>query len=108
MVRGDQGEAAGRGRRPPAAQGRGRAVRRDQRQPALRSPDINRLSREVHVVGAQDFQSSGGPRHTPSIFRGGEATITLQDVAYHFGLRTDDVLVGDCVRDFQFWYGQPT
>ncbi|MED6195566.1 hypothetical protein PIB30_039081 [Stylosanthes scabra] len=49
--RGDQSEAAGRRRRPPAAGGRGRTAGRGQRQPALRSPDINRLSREVHVVG---------------------------------------------------------
>ncbi|MED6161139.1 hypothetical protein PIB30_057888 [Stylosanthes scabra] len=84
MARGDQGEAAGCGWRPPAGLGQGRAAGRGQRQLALRNSDINRLSREIHVVGALDFQvphllelrrgsvvSGGGLRHTPFIFRGG-------------------------------------
>ncbi|MED6160812.1 hypothetical protein PIB30_054803 [Stylosanthes scabra] len=36
--------------------GRGRAVGRGQRQSALRSSNIGRLTREVHLVGAVDFQ----------------------------------------------------
>ncbi|MED6211393.1 hypothetical protein PIB30_073280 [Stylosanthes scabra] len=31
----------------------------------------------------------------------------FDDVAYHLGLRTDGDPVGDCVRDFQQWYGRP-
>ncbi|XP_057740615.1 serine/threonine-protein phosphatase 7 long form homolog [Arachis stenosperma] len=34
----------------------------------------------------------------------GECTITLQDVAYHLGLRTDGDPVGGCFRDFQAHY----
>ncbi|RYQ82471.1 hypothetical protein Ahy_B10g101057 [Arachis hypogaea] len=34
----------------------------------------------------------------------GECTITLQDVAYHLGLRADGNPVGGCFRDFQTWY----
>ncbi|MED6118549.1 hypothetical protein PIB30_003765 [Stylosanthes scabra] len=66
--------------------GRGRTAGRGQRQPAMRSLDINKLTRETHVVGAVD----------------------LQDVAYHLGLCTDGKLVGGCVRDFQQWYGRST
>ncbi|MED6194593.1 hypothetical protein PIB30_029971 [Stylosanthes scabra] len=36
----------------------------------------------------------------------GECTITLQDVAYHLGLRTDEEPVGGCMRDFQTHYQQ--
>ncbi|MED6146417.1 hypothetical protein PIB30_034331 [Stylosanthes scabra] len=35
-----------------------------------------------------------------------ECTITLQDVAYHLGLRTDGEPVGGCMRDFQEHYQQ--
>ncbi|MED6187822.1 hypothetical protein PIB30_116749 [Stylosanthes scabra] len=38
----------------------------------------------------------------------GECTITLQDVAYHLGLRTDGEPVGGCMRDFQTWHQHPT
>ncbi|XP_025634914.1 protein MAIN-LIKE 2-like [Arachis hypogaea] len=38
----------------------------------------------------------------------GETSITLQDVAYHIGLRTADESVGGCNRDFQLWHQHPT
>ncbi|KAL4316330.1 hypothetical protein AHAS_Ahas15G0274300 [Arachis hypogaea] len=38
----------------------------------------------------------------------GEASITLEDVAYHTGLRTAGEPVGGCTRDFQRWHGHPT
>ncbi|QHO11832.1 uncharacterized protein DS421_15g501660 [Arachis hypogaea] len=38
----------------------------------------------------------------------GECTITLQDVAYYFGLRMHDELAGGCLCDFQTWYQHPT
>ncbi|RYR73080.1 hypothetical protein Ahy_A02g007379 [Arachis hypogaea] len=38
----------------------------------------------------------------------GEVTITLQDVAYHLGLRAQGNPVGWCLRDFVRWYGTET
>ncbi|RYR11198.1 hypothetical protein Ahy_B05g079672 [Arachis hypogaea] len=35
----------------------------------------------------------------------GECTITLQDVAYHLGLRAHREPVGGCFSDFHTWYG---
>ncbi|MED6184891.1 hypothetical protein PIB30_051820 [Stylosanthes scabra] len=37
-----------------------------------------------------------------------EVTITLQDVAYHIGLRTHGHPVDEAMRDFQMWYQHPT
>ncbi|MED6141251.1 hypothetical protein PIB30_101450, partial [Stylosanthes scabra] len=54
MARGDQGEAAGHERGLPGGRGWGRG--RGQRQPAMRSANLGRLTREVHVVGAVDFE----------------------------------------------------
>ncbi|QHN96843.1 uncharacterized protein DS421_18g622220 [Arachis hypogaea] len=38
----------------------------------------------------------------------GEVTITLQDVAYHLGLRSHGNPIGGCLRDFGRWYGTET
>ncbi|MED6164733.1 hypothetical protein PIB30_093038 [Stylosanthes scabra] len=38
----------------------------------------------------------------------GECTITLQDVDYHLGLRTNGDPINGCVRDFRVWYGTET
>ncbi|RYQ93048.1 hypothetical protein Ahy_B09g099305 [Arachis hypogaea] len=38
----------------------------------------------------------------------GEYTITLQDVVYHLGIRTDGEPVGECLCDFQTWHQRPT
>ncbi|QHO21663.1 uncharacterized protein DS421_11g348690 [Arachis hypogaea] len=38
----------------------------------------------------------------------GEVTITLQDVAYHLGLRAHGNPVGGCLHDFGRWYGTET
>ncbi|RYR00345.1 hypothetical protein Ahy_B07g088477 [Arachis hypogaea] len=37
-----------------------------------------------------------------------EVTITLQDVAYHLGLRAHGNHVEGCLRDFRRWYGTET
>ncbi|RYR34234.1 protein MAIN-LIKE 1-like [Arachis duranensis] len=38
----------------------------------------------------------------------GEVTITLQDVAYHLGLRAHGNPIEGCLRDFGRWYGTET
>ncbi|MED6135159.1 hypothetical protein PIB30_043592 [Stylosanthes scabra] len=100
-------------------------------QPAGEAPQaaqiLSRLNREYHIADAlrpvsstrsscgtspltlyscQDLWSFGGRRRIRFASRGGECTITLQDVAYHLGLRTDGDPVGGCIRDFQQHYQQ--
>ncbi|QHO24061.1 uncharacterized protein DS421_12g368970 [Arachis hypogaea] len=88
--------------------------------------DINTLNETSHYAEAADFEK---PRlllprrvshtlpppdaivlylthtfHLPW----GEVTITLQDVAYHLGLRAHGNPVGGCLRDFGRWYDMET
>ncbi|RYR01538.1 hypothetical protein Ahy_B06g080426 [Arachis hypogaea] len=37
-----------------------------------------------------------------------ESTITLQDIACHLRLHTDEKPVSGCLHDFQTWYHRPT
>ncbi|MED6133730.1 hypothetical protein PIB30_030819 [Stylosanthes scabra] len=52
MARGGQRQAAIR----RGWRGRGQSAGRGQQQPTMRSPNINGLTREIQVVGVQDFQ----------------------------------------------------
>ncbi|KAL4381673.1 hypothetical protein AHAS_Ahas04G0157000 [Arachis hypogaea] len=67
----------------------------------VRAGDINRLNDTWHVAGALDFKWRL-ETHTLHL-SWGEASITLEDVAYHTGLCTAEELIGGCMPLLVSW-----
>ncbi|QHN97794.1 uncharacterized protein DS421_18g630460 [Arachis hypogaea] len=67
--------------------------------------DINRLNETTHYAGAANFKR---PETHTFHLPWDEVTITLQDVAYHLGLRAHGNSIGGCLCDFGRWYHTET